>query len=554
MWSGKFKNGESFHDLSDAEIEKFSDEIDENSVKELPNAPSPSTSNGFGYAKPEDYELLKQNVSAVGYSGLDENQKALFKSQFPSSKYAKAGGSFEDAVKYVDSQSEKGLHPDQYISQEEVDKRNANAGDAYTLGRDILTTGLSPYTAGLEYLKDRAFNEGSWAGGEGDSYAEYINKHMEAGNKGEGVVGFLGNPTNVIAAKLPLNAYGVAGMGGLAGGESVYHDVRNAEATGSPVDVTATGKNALLAGGLAAGIHGGISGASWLGQKTGQSIAQPYIQSQEEAARAIAENASKAERLAQIKKEAPGYAEFVDLMNAEERYGTPEFEAVLEKQRKVYDRARRADVREEAKLETPEEARLRRDRPELFQNEKFKPYDPAEEFGKQQEARVILGDVKRMMLADKKRFPEYQVGKVDLKGQPEGRLIQVSDEAAAKYLKELENQKAPDLTGKGFEILKGYPNVQRFLSAYAELPKKVVGVTLPGSELARGLADKSFVLPNLMNKPGIYQTPAHAVAPLVLRGSVAGSAKIDSAITKAKNKTGEKIHEGSRDLIRGIIQ
>lgn len=61
----------------------------------------------YSYNSPEDYELLKRNVAEVGYSGLDDKQKALFQSQFPSSKFARAGGSFDEAIKYVDSQAPK---------------------------------------------------------------------------------------------------------------------------------------------------------------------------------------------------------------------------------------------------------------------------------------------------------------------------------------------------------------------------------------------------------------------------------------------------------------
>lgn len=65
---------------------------------------TPATPKSYQYL-PGDYEDLKRNVGEVGYSGLDERQKALFKSQFPQSKFARAGGTFEDAVKYVDSQA-----------------------------------------------------------------------------------------------------------------------------------------------------------------------------------------------------------------------------------------------------------------------------------------------------------------------------------------------------------------------------------------------------------------------------------------------------------------
>lgn len=490
----------------------------------------------FKYATKDDYEDLKRNVGEVGYSGLDERQKALFKSQFPQSKFAKAGGTFEDAIKYTDAQSDRVLHPDTFISAEDAAKRDAETGDAYTLARNVLTTGLAPYTAGLEYLKDRAFNEGSWAGGQGDSYADYINKHMEAGNKGEGVVGFLGNPTNVLAAKMPLTLGGMAGMAGLGAGESMYHDLEAGRLSGSPVDVTEAGKNALIAGGLAGGLHGAVSGASWLGKETGQAIAKPYIDIQREAEEQIAENARKAAILERIKQNAPENARIQDYIDAVDNEGNPAFEAKLEQRRRQNEMARRQELRQQERHASPDEERLRRDRPELFYIEpEYIPYDPNVEYGKQMETAEILRGVKAMMRRNAKDFPEYQVGKVDLKGFG-NYLVEPTDEAAARYLAELGNQKAPDISGKGFELLKGYPNVQRGLSAYAELPQKIFGIKFPGSDLARGVADKSFVLPNMMNTPGFYQYPAHAVAPLFLRGSVAGSKAIDEKPKESKEK------------------
>jgi hypothetical protein len=83
------------------------------------------------------------------------------------------------------------------MSQAEADARNAQAGSAYTLGRNILTTGLAPFVGGLEYLKDRAFNEGGWAADE-KPYAQYVADNMEAGNKSEGVIGLVGSPINTM--------------------------------------------------------------------------------------------------------------------------------------------------------------------------------------------------------------------------------------------------------------------------------------------------------------------------------------------------------------------
>lgn len=140
----------------------------------------------------------------------------------------------ETAKKYADEESKAWYRKADYglsdgknvgtISQEEADKRDANAGNAYTLARDLLTTAVSPVTAGLEYGKDRLFNEGSWATGlGGDSYAQYVKNHLQEGNEGEGVSGFIGDPANFAGGiTKPLQGMKVIGnplvRGGLEGG------------------------------------------------------------------------------------------------------------------------------------------------------------------------------------------------------------------------------------------------------------------------------------------------------------------------------------------------
>lgn len=127
----------------------------------------------------------------------------------------------------------RGEFDDALATQEEVDKRNANAGNAYTLARNILTTAVAPVTAGLEYGKDRLFNEGSWATGlSGDSYPQYLKTHLQEGNEGEGVSGFFGDPSNFVGGiSKPLKGMKVIGnplvRGGAEGAAMSYANQAN---------------------------------------------------------------------------------------------------------------------------------------------------------------------------------------------------------------------------------------------------------------------------------------------------------------------------------------
>lgn len=190
MWSGKFKNGESFNDLTDDEIEKFSNEIDESSVKEFKAPTAPQVKSGYSYTNPDQYEDLKRNISEVGYSGLDDEQKKLFGQQFGSSKFAQAGGTIQDAIKYVDESAG-------------VNEANKNAGNAYTLGRDLISIPVSFIGGALEYGKDRAFGEGDWAAGE-KPYMDYVKENLELGNAGEGLPGMASDPVNVVGFGAPI--------------------------------------------------------------------------------------------------------------------------------------------------------------------------------------------------------------------------------------------------------------------------------------------------------------------------------------------------------------
>lgn len=107
MYRVTYKNGE-MEDVDEETLNAIESHITKaEPIKSAPVAPTAPAPTSYQYL-PGDYADLQRNVGNVGYSGLDERQKALFKSQFPASKFARAGGTFEDAVKYVDSQSNSG--------------------------------------------------------------------------------------------------------------------------------------------------------------------------------------------------------------------------------------------------------------------------------------------------------------------------------------------------------------------------------------------------------------------------------------------------------------
>ena len=72
--------------------------------------PAPQ-SQGYDYSSPDDYNELYENAKTVGYSGLDDAQKALFDKAYPSSKAAQSGMSLEDARKATDAGAEYQTKP-----------------------------------------------------------------------------------------------------------------------------------------------------------------------------------------------------------------------------------------------------------------------------------------------------------------------------------------------------------------------------------------------------------------------------------------------------------
>lgn len=133
------------------------------------------------------------------------------------------------------------------------------AGDAYTTARSALSVPIGAVMGGLEYAKDRAFNEGSWATGNGDPVTKYMAEGMELGNKGEGATGLVANPTNFLrlarAATLPWQI-GLSGLqGGAIGGLEAYEAGQDASAVGGIAPGAASAaKSTLLSAGLSAGL------------------------------------------------------------------------------------------------------------------------------------------------------------------------------------------------------------------------------------------------------------------------------------------------------------
>lgn len=220
--------------------------------------PAPST---YSYSSPDQYEDLKRNVGEAGYSGLDPVQQKLFQDQFAASKFARAGGSFEDAVKYVDSQAKPSLlsHPIETIKQ-----RLSNLGVA---GREILATGLSPYYAAYETGLENTFQPQYRETENGAvrverNFTDRMLDAQDAGRTNEGVMGFVSDPLNATTfvpgigeARLLQKAgkLGTALRLGASVAEGVGYGVGDALLRGQPIDAST-----VVLGGLGGAVGSGF--------------------------------------------------------------------------------------------------------------------------------------------------------------------------------------------------------------------------------------------------------------------------------------------------------
>lgn len=220
--------------LTPQEQTEYGDLLEKSKATQATQAVPQQAPSTYSYL-PGDYEDLKHNVGRVGYSGLDERQKALFQSQFPNSKFAKAGGSFEDAVKYVDQNAEVGPIQEQPYTME-----SALPG---------------------EYSTDPRLQQ-------------FVKEHPGTALATAASIPLTGGTTT------PGMVAGILGSGALGAG-GTYVDERLA---GNPN----AGQSSLISGLISGATHGVGTGLTWLGKK----IAAPVIASL--AKKAEAEVAAKA--------------------------------------------------------------------------------------------------------------------------------------------------------------------------------------------------------------------------------------------------------------------
>ena len=187
------------------------DALDDRDYAILTEAKSYSQSPSTYQFAPGQREDLMANLHEVGYSGLDDAQKALYKRQYYASDYAKAGHSFEEAIDLAD-RSARNYSPE-YKNQSQADQELANqralqysneGGNAYTLAQNVLSVPVGAVMSTAEYAKDRLFTEGGWLGGE-KPWIEYFKEALELGNKGDGATGFFSEPTQAVGLGLPVS-------------------------------------------------------------------------------------------------------------------------------------------------------------------------------------------------------------------------------------------------------------------------------------------------------------------------------------------------------------
>lgn len=216
---------------------------------------------------PDQYRLLRQNVGNYGYSGLDANQKKQFQEQFPLSKFAKAGGTFEDAVKYVDSQST-------YNKSEYVNDGSFNTSD---MGDNTTLSGALHHA--WQGLKD---------------IGNLAKEHP-------GTAAFA-LASGIFPELLPLTGGGIA-RAGLAGSLATavdkYHpftnelpDYKNEKPIESATDILGSGASSALMHGLFTGVNRTL-GAKYYGALEKNAEAEKVAA--EKNAEIAAENARRAE-------------------------------------------------------------------------------------------------------------------------------------------------------------------------------------------------------------------------------------------------------------------
>lgn len=192
--------------------------------------PAPST---YSYSSTDQYEDLKRNVGEVGYSGLDPVQQKLFQDQFAASKFARAGGSFEDAVKYVDSQAKGNLRT-----------KFSDLGQGLrTLISFPVGGALGLLNTAHSYIEDLHPENPDY----GKNVFDFSHDRQLEGARGEGLAGFVSDPLNAAMfvpgigeARLLQKAgkLGTALRLGASVAEGVGYGVGDALLRGQPIDAS----------------------------------------------------------------------------------------------------------------------------------------------------------------------------------------------------------------------------------------------------------------------------------------------------------------------------
>ena len=179
-------------------------------------------------------DTLVDRVRRSGYSGLSEDDKKLFDSQYSESIEANKAKMSLDAVrKYADANK---FNPDQYIQNADnlevapslpsvqnmqndplastdphnpymtgenpIDALRNAAKDSYGAIRGVLALATSPYTGAWERFTGSGGNINS-----DKNYSESVKAAEEKGNLGEGLPGFVSDPLNLTMAVPSLGGY-----------------------------------------------------------------------------------------------------------------------------------------------------------------------------------------------------------------------------------------------------------------------------------------------------------------------------------------------------------
>lgn len=216
----------------------------------------PTTPSTYQF-QPGEREDLLANLHEVGYSGLDDKQKELYKKQYEASEYAKAGHTFEDAIKLADKQANQ-KEPSLLEKAQEINK-DVRGGIGYLTSiplsyLDALqTTKGETDIFGNERAVPRWPDNPSYVTRVGRS-AEELQKEAESG---EGLIGVVSDPSTVAQMGLAAGTLGSyiplqLGAGAVFGGTGHLLNTKDPTLKGTAIS---SGIGALSSG-LGAGIFG----------------------------------------------------------------------------------------------------------------------------------------------------------------------------------------------------------------------------------------------------------------------------------------------------------